>query len=49
MEPQLKMAHAYEHLAERQARARAWFEELRDRVCASLEAIEDEIGECAGR
>jgi coproporphyrinogen III oxidase len=48
MEPQLKMAHAYEHLAERQARARAWFEELRDRVCASLEAIEDESASAPG-
>jgi coproporphyrinogen III oxidase len=27
---------------DRKARARAWFEELRDRVCAAFEAIEDE-------
>jgi coproporphyrinogen III oxidase len=41
MEPQLKPPPAHELLAERQARARAWFEKLRDRACASLEAIED--------
>jgi coproporphyrinogen III oxidase len=27
---------------ERQARTKAWFEELRDRICAAFEAIEDE-------
>jgi coproporphyrinogen III oxidase len=31
-------------MSERQARARAWFEELRDRICAAFEAIEDEGG-----
>nr|WP_119680168.1 oxygen-dependent coproporphyrinogen oxidase [Indioceanicola profundi] len=30
-------------VAERQGRARAWFEALRDRICAAFEAIEDEL------
>ena len=48
MEQQQKNAPTPDLLAERQGRARAWFEELRDRVCASLEAIEDESASVPG-
>jgi coproporphyrinogen III oxidase len=34
---------APEILGQRQARARTWFEELRDQICAALERIEDEL------
>jgi len=30
-------------LAEHQSRARAWFERLRDDICAAFEAIEDTL------
>jgi coproporphyrinogen III oxidase len=30
-------------IAERQARARAWFEQLRDQICAAFEALEDAL------
>src|SRR5262249_8657260 len=32
-----------ESLADRQARARAWFERLRDDICAAFEAVEDAL------
>ena len=30
-------------LADRKARARAWFERLRDDICAAFEAVEDAL------
>ena len=30
-------------VADQKARARAWFEDLRDRICAAFEAIEDDL------
>ncbi len=30
-------------IAERQAQARAWFEHLRDDICAAFEALEDAL------
>ena len=30
-------------IADRQSRARAWFEQLRDDICASFEALEDAL------
>lgn len=37
------MTHATDPaLDDRKARARAWFEELRDRICAAFEALEDD-------
>ena len=38
------MADAAEDIAARKEKARAWFEALRDRIHAALEAIEDEAG-----
>jgi len=34
---------AEDELVQRQARARAWFEALRDQLCAALERLEDEL------
>ena len=34
--------HASAQLDDRKARARAWFESLRDRICAAFEALEDQ-------
>jgi coproporphyrinogen III oxidase len=48
MEPYRKEASEPALLEARQARARAWFEELRNRICAALEAIEDGSADVPG-
>ena len=30
-------------IEDRKARARAWFEDLRDRICLAFEALEDQV------
>ena len=40
---ELSVAHGTDELTERQLRARAWFEELRESICAAFEKLEDDL------